>query len=165
MTIEEMQERIDEIKAVLTVPEILQKYGVEIRRGRCRGICHAGKDFNAKVTRDYLWCYVCGEAMDIFAITQYFENCDFRAAFELLGGTEKPSWRATVMAANAKRDRIQREHDRKLQKLRIRTIHMHISAYRNLIAKEQPYSDLWCYCQDKLQYQIYLLENLLERDK
>jgi hypothetical protein len=165
LTKEELQERIDEVKATVTVPEVLQRYGVEIRRGRCRGICHDGKDLNAKVTNDYLWCYVCDEAMDIFAITQHFEGCDFWTAFELLGGSEKPSWRATVIASNAKRARLQKEQEQKQQKLRIRSIHLHITAYRLLITKERPFSDRWCYYQNKLQYQIYLLENLLELDK
>lgn len=165
MTKEELQERIDEIKAMVTVPEVLQRYGIDIKRGRCRGICHDGKDLNAKVCRDYLWCYVCNKSMDVFAITQHFECCDFWTAFELLGGTEKPSWRATVMATNAKRVRMQKEQERKQQKLKIRSTHMYITAYRNLINKEQPLSDPWCYYQNKLQYQIYSLENLLELDK
>lgn len=153
----------DEVKAMVSVPEVLARYGIEVKRGRCKGFCHAGKDLNAKVTRDFYYCYVCDTGMDIFQIVQWFDNCDFRTAFELLGGSDKPSFTTYVKASQGRR---KREADRirtQQEKMELRSIHMLITAYRNLIRESEPFSDLWCYCQKKLQYQIYLLEYFNEK--
>lgn len=158
LDIYEIQNRKEIIKVNNKLPDVLHSYGVEIKRGRCRGICHAGKDLNAKVTDDYLWCYVCNKSMDIFDIVMHFNSCDFWSAFELLGGTEKPSFTATVKANKAKREREQRVVKEQQKKAEIRQIQSFVRVYRDIIAEEEPLSDLWCYCQNKLQYQLYLLE-------
>lgn len=148
----------DEIKAITTVPEILQRYGVEIKRGRCKAICHAGSHYTAKVSRDLYYCFKCNVNMDIFDLTMHFNNCDFRTAFELLGGSKKPSFTAYVKANQTKAKRYQelkREAERQKE---YRTIINLITAYSSIIAKSEPMSNIWCYCINKLQYQIYLLE-------
>jgi len=143
---------------MISVPEVLARYGIEVKRGRCRGFCHSGKDLNAKVTRDFYYCYVCDTGMDIFEITQWFENCDFKTAFELLGGTKKPSFTTFVKASQSKKRREADKIRTQQNKAKIRQIQTLITAYRNLIEEAEPLSDLWCYSQNKLQYQIYLLE-------
>jgi len=148
----------DEVKAMISVPEVLARYGIEVKRGRCRGFCHSGKDLNAKVTRDFYYCYVCDTGMDIFEITQWFESCDFKTAFELLGGTNKPSFTTYVKASQSKKRREADKVRIQQNKANIKQIQTLITAYRNLIEEAEPLSDLWCYCQNKLQYQIYLLE-------
>jgi hypothetical protein len=149
----------DEIKVMVSVPDVLSRYGVEVKRGRCRGFCHSGKDLNAKVTRNFYYCYVCDKGMDIFEIVQWFENCDFRTAFELLGGTEKPSFATYVKASQSKKRREMEKKRSQFNKANIWKTLLLIAAYRNLIAEADPFSDLWCYCQNKLQYQLYLLES------
>lgn len=163
LNIEEIQKRRDIIKSNITVPEVLQKYGVKVMRGRSIGICHAGKDLNAKVTNEYLWCYVCNESMDIFDITMHFTHCDFWTAFELLGGTEKPSFTATVRANKAKKERDNRIANELKEKAKLREIQCFITALRNMIEDSEPFSELWCYSQNKLQYQLYLLELQTEK--
>ena len=149
----------DEVKAMVSVPEVLARYGIDARRGRCKGFCHSGKDMNAKVTRDFYYCYVCDKGMDIFEIVQWFENCDFKTAFELLGGSDKPSFTAYIKASQSKKRRESEKKRNHLKKEQLRKIQLLITAYRSLIAEAEPLSDLWCYCQNKLQYQIYLLES------
>jgi hypothetical protein len=84
-------DRAKELKVYNKVPEILARYGVEIRRGRCRGFCHNGNDFNMSIREDYCKCFVCGRSFDIFDVVMFFEDCDFKRAFEILGGNVKPS--------------------------------------------------------------------------
>ena len=153
----------DEVKAMVSVPDVLSRYGIEVKRGRCRGFCHSGKDLNAKVSRDFYYCYVCGAGMDVFEIVQWFEKCDFKTAFELLGGTEKPSFKAYVKASQSKKMREAERIRAKQKKLEQRSIYMMITACRNLIEESEPFSDIWCYCQNKLQYQLYLLEAIDEK--
>ena len=163
MTKEEIEERKEELRLTTSVPSILNRYGVKIKWNRCRGFCHDGKDLNMKVFETGCHCFVCGESMDIFDIVQHFENCDFWTAFELLGGTEKPSFTARVKANKAKRERSQKIAKEREEKAKLRQIQSMVTAYRGVIASSEPFSYIWCYCQNKLQYQIYLLEYYTEK--
>ena len=96
--------------------------------------------------------------MDIFDITMILNYCDFWTAFELLGGTEKQSFTTSRKAKSAVREREQRIAWQRIEELRLRGIRLYITAYRQIIRTEEPFSELWCYAQDKLPYQMYLLE-------
>lgn len=163
MTIEEIEERKEELKATISIPSILNQYGVSMKRGRCRSICHNDPNYTAKISDSLYFCFVCNKAMDIFDITMHFNNCDFWTAFELLGGTEKPSFTATIKANKARRERERRIASERKKKAELRQIYNYITAYRNIIAESEPLSDIWCYCQNKLQYQLYLLEFKTEK--
>jgi hypothetical protein len=163
LTKEEIEERKEILLATVSVPEVLSRYGIPVKRNRCKGWCHNGKDFNMKVFWNGCHCFVCGQSYNIFDITMHFNNCDFWTAFELLGGTEKPTFTAVVKANKAKREREARIALEYQVKAELNKIQMLITAYRNIIASESPFSDLWCYCQNKLQYQIYLLELQTEK--
>lgn len=93
----------DDLKATITVPEVLRRYGVEIRRGRCRGFCHSGRDWNMGVYEHNCHCFVCDKDYDIFAVVEYFENCSFKRAFEILGGDKPTSFAARRKAVKMKR--------------------------------------------------------------
>ena len=157
----------EELKEVVSVPEVLQRYGVHIKGGRCRAICHDGKRLTAKVSSQLYFCFKCDKAMDIFDIVQHFEHCDFYTAFLLLGGEEKPTFRTRVKTnqAKAKREAARKREQDKKDKLT--RINLFIDTYRKIIREEERagnvYSDLWSYCQHKLQYQIYLQEYHTEK--
>lgn len=152
----------EEVKAMNTVPDVLMRYGVEVKRGRCKAICHAGTHYTAKVSDELYYCFKCNKSMDVFDIVMHFSNCDFQTAFELLGGSDNPSFRAVRIAKTAKRIRQKRINKQQEIVRKLKQIHMYIDAYRNIIAEEEPFSDLWCYCQNKLQYQLYLLDYYTE---
>ena len=153
----------EEIKAITTVQEVLQRFGVEVKRGRCRGFCHGGKDLNVKVSDGFYFCYVCNKGMDIFDITMELNHCDFHTAFELLGGTEKPSFTTTIKANKARREREQRVLKERRNKAELGQITSYITAYRNIMQEENRMSELYAYCYNKLQYQLYLLELQTEK--
>ena len=73
-----------DLRIMNKVPERLTMYGVEIKRGRCRGFCHNGHDFNMVVKDYYCFCYVCDKSFDIFDVVMFFENCSFPDACEKL---------------------------------------------------------------------------------
>lgn len=163
MTIEEIEERKEFLRSTNSVPDILARYGVQVKRNRCRGFCHNGQDLNMKVFRTGCHCFVCGKSMDIFDIIMHFDNCDFWTAFELLGGTEKPSFTAIRKGKSARKERQARLVRQREIKRKSRQIMMYIDAYRRIINTEEPFSDIWCYCHNKLHYQLYLLEHYTER--
>ena len=74
-----------DLRIMNKVPERLTMYGVEIKKGRCKGFCHNGHDYNMVVKDFYCFCYVCGKSFDIFDIVMFFENCSFPDACEKLG--------------------------------------------------------------------------------
>ena len=152
----------EEVKAMNNVPDVLARYGVEVKRGRCKAICHDGKNYTAKVSNDLYYCFKCSKPMDIFDIVMHMDNCDFRTAFEFLGGTDKPSFRTVRKVKSAKRDRQAKVNKQLEVKTKIKEIGMYIDTYRSIIVEEKPFSDLWCYCQNKLQYQLYLHEYYTE---
>lgn len=161
-----MEKRKEELKIEHTVPEILNQYGVQVKRGRCKAICHESRmqnAQNAKVSDGLYYCFPCDKTMDIFDITMHFNHCDFWTAFELLGGTEKPSFTTVVKANQSKIEREQKIVLERKKKAESKQIRDYITAYRNIIADETPFSDLWSYCQNKLQYQLYLLELQTEK--
>jgi hypothetical protein len=163
LTREELDERKEYLKRTISAPSILEKYGVKIVRNRCKGFCHNGKDYNMKVFKDGCNCFVCNKSMDIFDITMHFNRCDFWTAFELLGGTEKPSFTATIMASKAKRERDRQIAKAEQEKEKLRLANANITAYRNLVERSKPLSDDWCYYYNKLQYQIYIQECMTEK--
>ena len=150
----------EEIKAITTVSQVLNRYGVEVKRGRCKAICHQGDNYTAKISDDLYYCFKCNKGMDIFDITMHFNQCDFKTAMELLGGTEKPSFTTYTKANKAQKERERRTLQEYKKKAQIKQIQSYITAYRNIINESDPLSDAWCYCQNKIQYQIYLLESL-----
>lgn len=163
MTEQQINERKEYLRATISAKEILERYGVAVKHNRCKGFCHNGKDLNMKVFRDGCHCFVCSRSFDIFDITMHFNNCDFWTAFELLGGTEKQSFKASRVAKNAVREREIRIAQQRAEDLKLREVHMYITAYRQIIVREEPFSDLWCYAQNQLPYYLYLLEEYIER--
>lgn len=153
----------DEIKATVSVPEVLERYGVKVIHGRCRGICHEGKNLNAKVSRDFYFCYVCNKGMDIFDLTMHFNQCDFKTALELLGGTDKPSFKAKIKAKQAAKARERRIIERERLNAEIIRFEREIRAYSGLVAEAEPMSDEWCYYVNSLQYQQYRFDYAMEK--
>lgn len=155
MTKEQMLERKEEIRLLNPVPDVLKKHGISIRSGRCIPICHNSKRYNAKVSSDLYFCFVCDKKMDVFDIEQILSGCDFKTAFSLLGGDENPS-PTTKVKAKQVRNRRENEQKRLLAvKSKLKEIVFEIAAYRALINDLDPFCDLWCYCQNKLAYKLY----------
>lgn len=156
----------DEIKATLTMHDVLLRNGIKVNRnGFITCPFHTEKTASMKIFGDSFYCFACGAYGDIFDMEMQLNHCDFRTAYEILGGGEKPSWRAVVIANKAKRLREEADREATEEKLKIKTVALYITAYRKLIEISEPFSDIWCYCINKLQYQEYLLETYLELDK
>lgn len=76
----------EEIKATKSVTELLRNYGVNIHHGRCKCFFHGGRNYNMSVNDKFAHCFKCGETVDVFGVVEFFEKCDFKKAFEILGG-------------------------------------------------------------------------------
>lgn len=115
----------EEIKLSVKMPDIIEKYGIEQRKGRIRCPLHNGTDYNCGIKADYIHCFVCGESADQISFVQKYFGLNFKEAIEklncdfLLGlpiGQKIDKRRATEMArksfvARQERERANKEYE------------------------------------------------------
>ena len=82
------------IKQQYSMRDVLARYGmVPSRAGFIRCPFHNEESASCKIYDDSFYCFGCGMGGDIFTFVQNMDNCDFKAAFTILGGTyQKPDF-------------------------------------------------------------------------
>ena len=161
MTLDEMKIRKEEIIQSKNMFHILEEYGVKVKRRMCCCLFHQEKNPSMKVFKDGVQCFVCGRNWNVFDVVMQLNGCDFNTAFDLLGGNDKPSWKSYVAASRAKRKRIQAKEIATYQTKMIKKQRTLVLALRDIIESEDPYSDLWCECQNKVVYEEYKLDQMI----
>lgn len=74
-----------DVKRAVSAPEVLQHFGVEVRRNYCRCFAHNGENFKMKIFDDGVVCMSeCHATLDIFGITMHFMQCDFTSALDYI---------------------------------------------------------------------------------
>lgn len=151
----------EEIKANVSMRDVLDKYGVRVERnGMCKCPIHGEAHPSMKVFPDGYKCFACNSGGDIFKFVQEMEKCDFKTAFKLLGGSYK---RETGRAARAaQKARFERE---KAQKKMIldkekdfrKLLTGSIDLCNWYLSNREPFSDDWCFAQNTIQwlYHVY----------
>ena len=75
----------NEIKSRLTMPQVLDYYGIERNRAnRIRCVIHNGQDFNCGIKDHYIHCFVCGQSADVIKFVQVYFGLDFQSAISKL---------------------------------------------------------------------------------
>ena len=75
----------NEIKSILTMPQVLDYYGIERNRAnRIRCVLHNGQDFNCGIKDHYIHCFVCGQSADVIKFVQVYFCLDFQSAISKL---------------------------------------------------------------------------------
>lgn len=75
----------NEIKSILTMPKVLDYYGIERNRSnRIRCVLHNGQDFNCGIKDHYIHCFVCGQSADVIKFVQVYFGLDFQSAISKL---------------------------------------------------------------------------------
>lgn len=162
MKLEEKKERKEEIIASTNMFDILSQYGVQVKRQMCRCMFHNEKNPSMKVFKDGVQCFVCNQNWNVFDVVMQLTGCDFNTAFDLLGGNDKPSWKAYVAASRAKNKRKQEQDLQEYHEKKIREQRTLVMALRGIIRSEEPYSDLWCDSQNKVVYEEYKLDQMID---
>lgn len=140
--------------------DIVSRYGIRINRaGFCSCPFHTGdRAPSLKVYKDNFHCHACGADGDIFTWVMKLDNLSFKEAFISLGGENKLSFstkRKIERAKEARKKELERQEEANNE---LKRITMHITAYRNLLGECKPFTDEHAYLYNKLQYQLYLLE-------
>lgn len=143
---------------------VVEWYGISVnRKGFCICPFHNERTASFKVYKDSFFCFGCGESGDIFTFVQNAENCDFKTAFEILGGTYDSDHKIANMRqyrSEKAKETKQARLDKLDQKIRLKRDELQVCMMIDRQAK--PFSEVWCYCVNKIPYLRYMLEILEE---
>lgn len=142
--------------------DIISRYGIPINRPRfCSCPFHTGDNSpSLKVYKDNFHCHACGADGDIFTWVMMMDNMSFKEAFSSLGGTNADTFTSFVKSRQAKAKREDAKRVQANKKAKLQQLHLEITAYRNIVQESEPLSDIWTYAYNKLQYRIYVLEEM-----
>ena len=154
---------VDEIKQTTSMTDVLGRYGIKSRNRMCSCPFH-GKDSHPsmQIFKDGFKCHTCGIHGDIFTFVQEYERCDFKTAFQILGGTyeyESQSDRKRKIS-QFQREREERERSDKAKadfKFHLARV---ISGLRTVTKVYEPFSDMWCYAVNNLTYFLEAWEEI-----
>ena len=74
----------NEIKNRIKMPEMLEFYGFDIKKGRMKCALHNGEDYNCGIKQDYIHCFVCGESADVISFVMKYFHLSFKEAITKL---------------------------------------------------------------------------------
>lgn len=152
----------EEIKDSYSMRDVAAKYGFQANRLGFMScpFHHGDRQASLKLYNKDFHCHACGANGDIFTFVQLMEDISFKEAFMILGGKyEKPSFSSYLKIGRQKKIQSELQAALALKKEEKKQICTKITAYRELLSPEEPFTDIWCHCINGLQYQIYLLEN------
>jgi DNA primase len=116
----------NEIKKRIKMPELLQFYGFDIKRGRMKCPLHNGEDYNCGVKENYIHCFVCDESANVITFIIKYYGLSFKEAITKLNNDfnlglpigEKLDRRKQIdiakksFQARQEREKQQKEHNR-----------------------------------------------------
>lgn len=103
----------NEIKEQVTMEQVLDSYGIEMKGKMCSCPFH-GQDRHPsmKIFKDGFHCFGCGAHGDIFKFVQLMEQCDFKTAFYKLGGSYVKEKKFSDLRKLDKSKRLQEQRKR-----------------------------------------------------
>lgn len=149
----------DEIKQSMKMPEILSRYGLKPNRaGFIQCPFHNGdRTASMKIYKNSYYCFGCGATGDIFTFVQNMDNCDFKTAFNLLGGTyQKPNFSSRMAIYHHQKQMEMRRKEEQKKKVELQECLSDIDFYRAILDRVKPLSDEWCEAWNLLQRSLYL---------
>lgn len=155
---------VEEIKQNYSMADVIGMYGLHAdRKGFCKCPFHQHDTHpSMKVySKDY-HCYTCNENGDIFTFVQKMENCSFKEAFLKLGGTyeTKTSWQRKKFEYELQKKKEKEERELNRKKQMKREILKDIKFQKLFTSLFAPLSDDWCDAMNRLEYDLYILEQL-----
>lgn len=148
----------DEIKQSMKMPEILSRYGLKPNRaGFIKCPFHSSdRTASMKIYKDSYYCFGCGATGDIFAFVQNMDNCDFKTAFTILGGTyQKPDFSSRMAIYHHQKQMEMRRKEEQKKKVELQECLSDIDFYRAILDRAKPLSGGWCESWNKLQLSLY----------
>lgn len=147
---------VEEIKQSTTMRDVLTRYGIQPNRsGMCSCPFH-GKDRHPsmKIYKDGFKCFTCGKYGDLFGFVQEYENCSFRDAFLILGGTYETMTDQKKVRVNRKyeRQRTERQLQEQMQNQLKSELLQAMKILEEVKTAFLPFGDSWCYAVNNIPY-------------
>lgn len=153
----------EEIKEMYSMRSIIEQYGLHLNKsGFIRCPFHKGDNSpSMKIYKDSYYCFACGANGDIFSFIQEMDHCDFKTAFQGLGGTyQGPTFGSRLAVYRLKKQKEERAKKEERVKQKRKLNNDLIDIYRDAKRKLDPYSEAWCDCCRALDYQMHIHEVL-----
>lgn len=148
----------EEIKTLYSMRDILERYGIHANRsGFIKCPFHSGDNTaSMKIYKDSYYCFGCNANGDIYSFVQGMENCTFKEAFIMLGGSyQKPSFQSRMAVYHAIKNRESRMKDDARKKEECRILNKEITLFRQAVNNLKPLSDEWCFAFNELQKRLF----------
>lgn len=146
------------IKQQYSMRDVLARYGMTPNRSGfvCCPFHFGDSTASMKIYKDSYYCFGCGATGDIFSFVQNMDNCDFKTAFQILGGTyQKPDFSSRMMIYHSQKRKEMQQKAELQKREEIQECLTDIDFYRNILDRVKPLSDGWCETWNKLQLALY----------
>lgn len=145
------------IKLQNSMADVLARYGMATNRaGFIQCPFHNERTASMKIYKDSYYCFGCGATGDIFTFVQNMDNCDFKTAFGILGGTyQKPDFASRMAIYHHQKQMEMKQKEEQKKKAELQECLSDIDFYRSEIERWEPLSDRWCESWNKLQLALY----------
>lgn len=146
------------IKQQNSMRDVLSRYGmIPNRAGFISCPFHSGdRTASMKIYKDSYYCFGCGATGDIFTFVQNMDNCDFKTAFTILGGTyQKPDFSSRMAIYRHQKQMEMRQKEEQKKKVELQECLSDIDFYRAILGRVKPLSDGWCEAWNRLQLALY----------
>lgn len=149
----------EEIKQMYSMKDILQMYGIQVKKGFCCCPFHKEKTGSMKVYKDSYNCFGCGANGDIFTFVQGMDGISFKEAFLKLGGDYGDHRKSQIARYHFQKQKIKREKEEQKRKSEEMKIYTDIKEARREMAESIPLSDDWWNAIAKEQNSIIKMIN------
>ncbi len=145
------------IKQQYSMRDVLARYGMVPNRAGF--ICcpfHNENSASCKIYDDSFYCFGCGMSGDIFTFVQNMDDCDFKSAFTILGGTyQKPDFSSRMAIYHHQKQMEMWQKEEQKKKAELQECLSDIDFYRAILDRVKPLSGGWCEAWNRLQLALY----------
>ena len=106
-----------EIKQTVSMPELLRSQGIEVNRhNQCCCFAHGEKHPSMKVYPHAVHCFACGYHADVLKVYMDLNRCDFKTAFESLGGVYEHGLSKSALEEIKRKEEDARRHREEIER-------------------------------------------------
>lgn len=155
--------KVEEIKSKFTMPEILARYNIAVKKGFCKCPFHKGDNTpSMKVYKDGFYCFGCGAGGDIIRFVQLHDNLSFEEACKWISGEELSRKSKFQLAVN-RVERREKQHILEKNKQELARINKQLAPLWQKFLASEPLSDNWCNSYNEWQKLVYKQQLLIEQ--
>lgn len=155
---------VDEIKLSTPMRSVFERYAIPIsRNGFARCPFHNERTASCKVYKDSFYCFGCGAHGDVFTFVERMEGCNFRKAFEILGGTDEPKTDAALLRESRRKKKAKTlQKQLYLKQQEYTGMCDRLIANRAILGLLEPMSNTFCAVVDRMAAEDIKADLLLQ---